>query len=200
MNGEYKFEQAIKQDEKRIACYYDNLPLFLDLPGENEAIFERIAKTSGEKVRSCSDSGELRQAPSVWSSDYDEGIDEEQAEKYFAHPAGYEILNILDDIAVCYAECFALNNDESSGREYLRVLCQCSKTLAVLTELIYTPEHEKEMRSVLGRRALHDINDLSFMFDGMKNSVHKNSGGQELELLQIVRKNILDMIFDNSGE
>ena len=83
MNGEYKFEQAIKQDEKRIACYYDNLPLFLDLPGENEAIFERIAKTSGEKVRSCSDSGELRQAPSVWSSDYDEGIDEEQAEKYF---------------------------------------------------------------------------------------------------------------------
>ena len=52
MNGEFKFEQEIKADEERIARYFDNLPLFMDLPGENEAIFERIAKTSKEKVHS----------------------------------------------------------------------------------------------------------------------------------------------------
>ena len=50
MNGEFKFEQEIKADEERIARYFDNLPLFRDLPGENEAIFERIAKISNEKV------------------------------------------------------------------------------------------------------------------------------------------------------
>jgi hypothetical protein len=51
LNGEFQYEKEIRLDEERIARYFDNIPLFIDLPGENEAILERIGKVGNEKFQ-----------------------------------------------------------------------------------------------------------------------------------------------------
>ena len=40
--NEFQWEQEIRRDERRISCYYRELPECLDLPGEEEMIFNSL--------------------------------------------------------------------------------------------------------------------------------------------------------------
>lgn len=40
--NEYRWEQEIRRDERRISCYYRELPACLDLPGEEDMIFSSL--------------------------------------------------------------------------------------------------------------------------------------------------------------
>ena len=191
MNSELRYEKEIKLDEERIANYYDTLPFFLDLPGENEAIRDRMRKMSKEKVCTFEEPDTLRHFIPVW----DEAEADENGMPPFPEYSGMEdMLDMLDGIIVAYSERFALEDDAALNDRFLQIICQGGKTLARVSDLIYTGSDDHAAAAVLARRSLADVGDLA----AMVNEVQKISNAEkkgELEVLQYVRQKILNILF-----
>lgn len=192
MNGEFKYELEMRQDEERIARYFDNLPLFMDLPGENEAIFERIAKNSGEKVHQHDTLRDVIPEYDIFAEDEDFS----RSDRSVFRPEEYEMLDILDSISLLYSERFAVSDDEKYAQKTLSVLCQSAKTLARISDLLYAEEEEIGLRSALAKRALHDINDLILCIRECSELSDLYSVEKEINILHIIRKKILNLLFE----
>lgn len=190
MNGEFKFEQEIKADEERIARYFDNLPLFMDLPGENEAIFERIAKTSKEKVYSYENIRDVS-----WD-EFSELDEEELQELLCSPPEGCELLELFNDIAVQFSEYYALSNDDECSKKALAVLCQSGKTYARLNNFVLTPPEETELRIVLLKRILEDINELICLINDFYSCSEYGFDKKGIDMLHVIRTRVLNILFE----
>ena len=196
MSGEFNLEKEIRMDEARIARYFNQLPSYLDLPGENEAVFAGMARAAGEKVQSVCKEEDLRRMTPGWEIDLD-NYDIERYENIHFHPEEYEMLSMLDSLAVNYSRCFALENDAGAAKIYVAILCQCGKTLARISDMLYTAADEVDMRAALAKRALRDVSDMSVMLEQLQSVSNKKSIEHELDILQVIRKKILDIIFKN---
>lgn len=198
MNGEFNYEREIRLDEERIARYFDNLPLFLDLPGENQAIFERISRNANEKVGYVDSPDALRHTAPAWESDGEDPAQDDfsRSDRAFFRPEDYDMLDMLDGISCAYSECFALCGNCAAGKKYLAVICQCGKTLARISDLIYAGAEEADLRVALAKRSLHDLNDLAFMLEELPSYGYKESVRQELDILQMIRQKVLNILFE----
>lgn len=197
MNGEFKYEKEIRLDEERIARYFDNISLFIDLPGENEAIFERISKVGSEKFRKCGSLDRLRQMSPGWdfmSEDDDE--EDYHSDSVFSHSEGFDMQDMLDGLSVYYSELYALNDEPELAEKYLAILCQCGKTLGRVSDLLFVPDDDTDMRNALAKRSLRDINDLADMMIKLDSAQLQH----ELDVLQMIRKKVLDILFENEKE
>lgn len=70
--NEYRWEQEIRRDERRISCYYRELPACLDLPGEEDMIFSSLL-SQPDLVPIGGNADSLR----VWHSESEEEDDDE---------------------------------------------------------------------------------------------------------------------------
>lgn len=198
MNGEFKYEKEIRLDEERIARYFDNIVVFMDLPGENEAVFERIAKIGNEKVCKCESPGLLRKMTPSWGSD---AGDEDESENVrsssgFDNIDDWEIQDMLDGVSVYFAELTALNEDAEIEAQYTAILCQCGKTLGRVADMVCTNGSECGMKIALGKRALKDLNDLIGMVVQLGRKNHKLKVNNVHDVLQLIRKKVLDILFE----
>ena len=193
MHGEFYYEQQIRDDEERIARYFDNLPLFMDLPGENEAIFERIAKTNSEKVPQ---SDTLRRMTAEYEAYTEDEEELSRSDRSVFRPEEYEILDIIDSISLLYAERFAVSNSAENTEKILAVLCQSGKTLARISDLLYTETENTALRSALAKRAMHDLSDLVMQIKQFGTGSDDCSISEEIDILHIVRTKILNILFE----
>ena len=192
MNGEFKYEKEIRLDEERIARYFDNLALFIDLPGENEAVFERIGRIGNEKICNCRSPENLRYLSPAWNFEENEESDEDGSREDNIHPSGYEIPELLDGVAVRFAEFFAGTDDAARNAECLNIICQCGKTLARVSDMFFAAETETGLKTALAKRSLRDLNDLAKMIIDFG----EQEAIQQLDVLQIIRKKLLDILFN----
>lgn len=197
MNGELKYEKEIRLDEERIARYFDSLALFIDLPGENEAILERIRRVGNGKFCKCESLERLRKISPEWdlAEDYDGDEDDCHAEPGFFRSEEFEMQDMLDGLSVYYSELYALNEDPELSSRYLAILCQCDKTLGRISDLLFVPDDDEDMKNVFAKRSLRDLNDLAQMIMELNSAEVQH----ELDVLQIIRKKVLDMLFSEKN-
>ena len=189
MNDEFKFEREIRLDEERIASYFAELPAFIDLPGENEAIFERIAKNENVKVSSIEDNGNLRHVAPAWDPEEDpEDIDYNELDFHLDYN---DIPRLLNSLCIILSEYFAANNSVELEKVYLPLLCQCSKAIARISDTIFAVSGEHAMQIALAKRSLSDVND----FAAMLHQSNIPDADQLLDIVRVIRSKILDMIF-----
>ena len=193
MHGEFWYEKEIRLDEERIARYFDNIPVFIDLPGENDAVLERI-RVGNEKYHKCTSLEQLRSLSPGWNFADDEDSEDEydHADSVFPYPGEGDVLDMLDEVAVFCSDKFALSDDPELNSEYLNIVCQCGKTIARIYDLLSAAEKDTGMRTALAKRSLHDLNDLAGM-------IIKSGVGDiqcELDVLQTVRSKVLDMLLE----
>lgn len=190
MNGEFQYEKEIRLDEERIARYFDNIPFFIDLPGENEAILERIGKVGNEKFQKCSSIEQLRNLSQMWN--FDEADEPEDDGDHTEISADYELPELLDRIAVWGAEKFALCDEFELNCKYLGIICQCGKTIARVSDMLLSPDEDVSLKIALAKRSLRDVSDLA----GMIIAVETSDAEAKLDILQIIRKKVLEILFE----
>lgn len=197
MTGRFKYEHEIRLDEERIARYFESLPMFMDLPGEDEAILERITGMENEKLCHAGELTDLRRTLPAWEDDISEEEDNQSPGKDFENAIEYmEIIRAIEHISMHYSEFLALASNEKAAEAYLAIICQSGKTQSRLTDMSFTADSEPELKAAFARRVLHDINDLAAMLLRLNEVNHPEPVRPEIDMLQIIRKEILDIIFE----
>ena len=179
--NEYQWGQEIRRDERRISCYFRELPSCLDLPGEEEMIFENLySQVDLVPVNGKSDS--LRS----WEVDFDEEMEEDRPP--------HKLLIQLDKLAVDWnillAQAF-LPSHLSSG---LRIVCLFGKLMVRLSNFFRSDAFDPGLTRSLGKHAVLDLNELagalkalSDMEEGWRETIHLH-----LDILGHIRECLLE--------
>ncbi|MCQ2377848.1 MAG: hypothetical protein MJ016_01375 [Victivallaceae bacterium] len=195
--NEFQWEKAIRRDERRIARYFWELPGCLDLPGEEDLIFEQMrAETDLIPVGCGADS--IRN----WCySDLDDD-DDERDEDMRRRPGGEEC-DRVDRLAAEWnlEVCGAAKNPTLMPS--LAVACGYAKLLARMIDFVESdPETEKPLMRTLGKRTLADLNELLILLDecaDCDNDLDDAVDAHREQLLQ-VRERILKIIASIGAE
>ena len=149
---EFDWEQEIRRDELRISRYYRELAYCLDLPGEDEIIYENL---SGRyPVPAAAGDDPLRQH--LFDRD-----DEDGDEENLPHHQSVLVARI-DRLAASWCVLSA----SAMSKEFfipggLAVACAYAKLLARVSDFSDAdPVTERALRLSLAKRALADVNEL----------------------------------------
>lgn len=158
---EFRWEQEIRRDERRINCYFRTLPSCLDLPGEDEMVSGTIA--------ACPDlvSGvvNMNNAWSYLSAD-DSGYDD-GSERGFRRQ-GENLIEAVDKLA---AEWNLYCSTEKGPRfAALSIACAYAKLLARAADFFDTPPEQSALKRCLGKRTLNDLLELNLLLEMLAES------------------------------
>ena len=159
---EFRWEEEIRRDERRISGYFRELAGCLDLPEEEELIYGQLSSQpdlvplpdAGESWRECFGSND----------DEDEEFPERLANNRTVESSTVEELDMLCAewnifIAVKLPEVF-----------YFRALgCSCAfaKLLARAADFLEPDQDSKALQLSLGKRALRDLNETVDLLSGV---------------------------------
>ena len=111
-------------------------------------------------------------------------------------PEGCELLELFNDIAVPFSEYYALSNDDECSKKALAVLCQSGKTYARLNNFVLTPPEETELRIVLLKRILEDINELICLINDFYSCSEYDFDKKGIDMLHVIRTRVLNILFE----
>ena len=117
-------------------------------------------------------------------------------ELLYSPPEGYDLLDLFNDIAVPFSEYYALSDDVDCSKKALAVLCQSGKTYDRLNNFVMTPSEETELRVVLLKRILEDINELVCRINDFGSCCACGSCAKEIDMLHIIRTRVLNILFE----
>ena len=151
---EFDWEQEIRRDEMRISRYYRELAYCLDLPGEDEIIYEQLSGRCSDPVPATAGDDPLRQH--LFDRDDEDGDEE--------NPPHHQSVLVarIDRLAAawCVLSAAALNK-ELFIPGGLAVACAYAKLLARVSDFSDAdPVTERALRLSLAKRALADVNEL----------------------------------------
>ena len=156
--NEFQWEQELRRDDRRIACYFRELPLCLDLPGEEEMIFEVMQSRPG-LVPAGADPGHWRMWDEpVFDRDRDEDADGAPPHR----KPGDEWIERLDRLYAEWNAVAALELKEPLVEPALGVSCGFGKVIVRFTDFVDTGDLPA-LKICLGKRAIEDLNDLCRM-------------------------------------
>lgn len=158
--NEFQWEQELRREDCRISCYFRELPLCLDLPGEDEMIFENMQSYPG-LIPAGAAPGQWR----IWDgADFDHGEDDAEREFFRMHTPGSDWLDRIDRMLVEWNMLAARSEDDSMTRIYMAVSCAFGKLLVHFSDFENTDVREfRPLKICLGKRAVEDINELCSM-------------------------------------
>ena len=151
---EFDWEQEIRRDELRISRYYRELAYCLDLPGEDEIIYENLSGRTPEPVPAAAGDDPLRRK--FFDRDDDDGEEEN-----LPHHQSV-LVSRIDRLAAswCVLSASALSR-ELFIPGGLAVACAYAKLLARVSDFSDAdPVTERALRLSLAKRALADVNEL----------------------------------------
>ena len=193
--NEFQWEREIRRDERRISCYYRELPECLDLPGEEEMIFNSLLSRP-DLVPTGGAPDSLRS----WRPDVEEEEDDEPAFDDNSRRPGSELVIQLDHLAVEWNTLAVSRLRAGLELPGLGICCAFGKLLARTADFIDTIDPaERALRISLGKRALADLNDLVGALRQLGEQQHSMAAPLELfiELLSHAREQLLDLL-DNA--
>ncbi len=154
--SEFDWEREIRRDERRISHYYRELMYCLDLPGEEEMIYEQLSGRCSDPVPAGGVADVLRNRRFF---EHDDDNDEDVVPPRQCS----EIVNQVDYLSSewCIA-CAAQLNDRLLAPGGLGIACAYAKLLARIADFSDAdPVSERSLRISLAKRALSDLNDLA---------------------------------------
>ena len=153
--NEFQWEREIRRDERRISCYFRELPGCLDLPGEEEMIFSNLL-SHPDLVPTGGNPDSLR----FWQRPGDDEEEEEEPYDPQRRP-GTEIIDEIDRLATEWNVCCASLLRSNLDLHGLGIVCAFGKLLARAADFIDTDaETARGLKISLGKRALADLNEL----------------------------------------
>lgn len=202
---EFQYEQQLSLEEKQIAKYFRELPDFLDLPGEDEALFCRISKAGNREELKLSESVnlplELRKIFLDFDSENLESLGDSDSEDSLFELAtakmdyGY-LLEKFNKLSVRWAMTYSLNTRKRLNNSYLAILCEINKILNRLYDLLVVAIDKEHLKNCLCKRVLKEINVLmSMMVHLQQLDLDKLDCSNDIEELKITRESILDILF-----
>lgn len=157
---EFQWEQELRREDCRISCYFRELPLCLDLPGEDEMIFENMQSYPG-LIPSGAAPGQWR----LWDGPDFDRLREEDPEPGIPQSRGSsEWLDRLDRMQVEWNALASREMDEGMTRVFLAVSCAFGKTQVHFADFEDTSLPELlPLKLCLGKRTADDISELCGM-------------------------------------
>ena len=151
---EFDWEQEIRRDEMRISRYYRELAYCLDLPGEDEIIYEQLSGRCSDPVPTAAGEDPLRQH--FFDRDDEDGDEENQPHHQSV------LVGRIDRLAASWCVLSASVLDRRffvpGG---LAVACAYAKLLARVSDFADAdPVTERALCLSLAKRALADVNEL----------------------------------------
>jgi len=190
--NEFQWEQEIRRDERRISCYFRELPACLDLPGEEEMIFNTLL-SSPDLVPSGGNPDSLR----YWHRSEEEEEEEfEEADENRRRP-GVEIVDEIDRLATEWNVSCASSLRSTLDLHGLGIVCAFGKLLARAADFVDTDqETARGLKSSLGKRALADLNELVGGLERLRELQRslKAEIALTVELLGHVRERLIDLV------
>jgi len=191
--NEFQWEKEIRRDERRISCYFRELPACLDLPGEEEMIFNSLL-SQPDLVPTGGNPDSLR----YWHhSDEDEDEDFDDPEDAGRRRPGTEIVDEIDRLATEWTVCCASSLRSTLDLHGLGIVCAYGKLLARAADFVDTnPETARGLKISLGKRALADLNELVGALEQLRDLQHslKSEISLAVELLGHVRERLIDLV------
>jgi hypothetical protein len=180
--NEFQWEEEIRRDERRICGYFHELPSCLDLPGEEEMIYEKLF-SQVDLMPVNGKTGALR--------NWDDGEDEEEWED---NGPPHKLLIQLDCLALEWNVIIVNSLPEELSSVGLGIACQYGKLIVRTANFLEDAQMEKALRISLGKRCLTDLNDLAgslaVMSQTMK-ELHLELRAQQ-EMLGHIREQLLN--------
>ena len=192
--SEFEWEREIRRDEQRISRYYYELASCLDLPGEEEIIYNELAghsdlvPASGGKIENGLENPRRR-------FDRDEEDDEEEGnrENDIRRP-GAEATDEIDFLASEWSILAASRLRSDLRLPGLGISCAYGKLLARAIDFSDAdPRREYTLKLSLGKRVLSDINQLLAMLEslaGEQPSLSEALDGHRRQLIQLREKSV----------
>ena len=190
--NEFQWEKEIRRDERRISCYFRELPACLDLPGEEEMIFNTLL-SSPDLVPSGGNPDSLRYGHRAYD---EEEEDYEDAEDNRRRP-GTEIVDEIDRLATEWNVCCAASLRSTLDLHGLGIVCAFGKLLARAADFVDTDqETARGLKISLGKRALADLNELVGGLERLRELQHslKAEIALTVELLGHIRERLIDLV------
>lgn len=189
--NEFQWEREIRRDERRISCYFRELPGCLDLPGEEDMIFSSLLSRP-DLVPTGGNPDSLR----FWQKPEEEEDDEIEADDPPRRP-GAEIVDEIDRLATEWNVCCASLLRSNLDLHGLGIVCAFGKLLARVADFIDADEETaRGLKISLGKRALADLNELA---GGLKRLCDlqrslSSHAALTIELLGHVRERLVDLV------
>lgn len=188
---EFRWEQEIRRDERRINCYFRTLPSCLDLPGEEEMVSSTIAAQGDLLPEHGSDQGPL--AP--WSY---LAVNAEDDERDTALPEGRRpgeyIIETLDKLASQWnLHCAATPEIRYAG---LTISCAYAKLLARCADFFDVPDGDNALKKCLGKRALGDLLELNHYLEMLTKTAPAEKGFADFQQRRVIglREQLADFL------
>ncbi len=165
--NEFQWEREIRRDERRIACYFRELPACLDLPGEEELISDQLAENSSPVP-----SG----APVVFRSrrlfEREERDEDLPADEVTRRP-GSELVSAVDYLASEW-NILMISHLRADLMMYgLGLACAYAKLLSRAADFADAdPETALPLKLSLGKRVLADLNETAGRLDEIADLQH----------------------------
>lgn len=169
---ESRWEEEIRRDELRINCYFQTLPQFLDLPGEEDMLAETISARP-ELKSGVPGMNAMSSAWSYLTGDFPGGPDPEDDDEN-GDPAfpprrpGESVVETIDALASAWNSRCAIDMNPFCGP--LSAACVYARLLARTADFLDVPENNPELKRCLGKRALADLEQTVDVFEVLKES------------------------------
>lgn len=173
---EFRWENEIRRDERRICAYFSFLPLHLDMPDEEEAISRRIAAhrelVPGENanVLHCRSYFASEAEDEEEDGETDEDT-EPQVPSVFS--SGELIIDMLDDLLCQWNENYISTFPVNMRSWGVNVACFYSRLLTRVTDFAdacTSAEADPGLRTALAKFVLSDIRVLKTVLDFISGS------------------------------
>ena len=191
--NEFQWERELRREERRISCYFRELAACMDLPGEENIIYDQLSSHPG-LVPAGGDPAHWR----MWDALAAERDEEESAaDQPHLRKSGEDLVEHLDKLSAEWNLIFAGNLQESLQQEGLAVTCAFGKLLVRISDFVDAESEElKGLKLSLGKRALREISDLCFRLQQIAEQQPSLFAEVLLlnELLQQMRERLIDLI------
>ncbi len=197
IHDEFYWEREIRNDEKRISCYYRELSLCLDLPGEASIIMDNLMAQPG-LIPPSTNNQNLRFANEEESPFEDDDFEDEESQENANYRTFNEALTEeLDKIICAWNTIFATKTHARNRKKGLAISCALGKIFIRLSDFSSTNTPEKiGLKICLGKRSIHDISECIGMIFELTDS-QKNLAliaAPIVDELQHLRERILDTL------
>lgn len=189
--NEYNWEREIRRDEKRISRYFKELPLCMDLPGEEDIIMKKLMSQPDLVPTNAEWNG------FVFGENFLEEDDDFMFGSDWKQKKGADIFIQVEKLASDWNVIFASKLRTANLKEGLAVICIMGKLLSRCSDMLGIDTDDMQpLKISLAKRVLSDINELI----GALRNIRNIQPGLDQEItgftdhLQNIREKTIDIL------
>jgi hypothetical protein len=188
---EFDWEKEIRRDEMRINAYMRELRNFIDLPGEEEMILEKIQKRPELVPHN------VKMSNLSFSDIFDDMDDDFLFGSEWQKKDGADIYMLLEKLACHWCRVFSTELPPPLMENGLKIICLLGKLMARTADIIEMEDREMPaLKLALCKRTAADINLLTGELKKISDDEKKLEPltGNHISNLHNVREKLIDLM------